>query len=110
MDYNVGLHHKPGKAMVSANALSRRHDHHNGIEENEERIALPDGLFIRLLDVELQDTVAKGQLTNNSALEAIKHLTNPENQPNKWRLEDGADSQKCLFYNDKMYVPDNIAL
>jgi len=33
MDYDIQLEHKPGKAMVPADALSRRHDHAVGIED-----------------------------------------------------------------------------
>ena len=61
MDYNIELKHKPGKTMIPADVLSRRHDHNHGREDNEEKIALPDGLFVRLVDLELQDSVTKGQ-------------------------------------------------
>jgi hypothetical protein len=64
MDYDVQLQHKPGKTMVPADALSRRHDHSIGIEEKEEVIGLPEELFIRLLDLDLQDAVMTGQKTD----------------------------------------------
>ena len=55
MDFDVQLQHKPGKTMIPADALSRRHDHAIGIEEQEDIIGLPDELFVRLLDLDLQD-------------------------------------------------------
>jgi hypothetical protein len=61
MDYDVKLHHKPGKTMIPADALSRRHDHAVGIDEKEDIIGLPEDLFIRLLDLNLWDTVVIGQ-------------------------------------------------
>lgn len=33
MDYDIQLQHKPGKTMIPADALSRRHDHAKGIED-----------------------------------------------------------------------------
>ena len=80
MDYDIELKHKPGKTMIPADALSRRHDHNHGREDNEEKIALSDGLFVRLVDLELQNTVTKGQESDETALEALKTLRlNPQN-------------------------------
>jgi hypothetical protein len=61
MDYDIQLQHKPGKTMIPADALSRRHDHAVGIEEKEDIVGLPEELFIRLLDLDLQDAVVTGQ-------------------------------------------------
>ena len=96
--------------MIPADALSRQHDHAIGIEDNEERIALPDGLFDRFMDLELQDAVANGLATDEATQEVLRRLKDPETQPMKWHLDKGADSQTCLFYDGKMYVPDNLAL
>ena len=43
--------------MIPANALSRQHDHTIGIDEKKDVIGLSDELFIKLLDIELWDTV-----------------------------------------------------
>jgi len=51
--------------MVVADALSRRADWSKGVEEdNEDVTALPEELFIKTLDMELQDAVALAQKTN----------------------------------------------
>ena len=62
------------------------------------------------MDLELQDAVAKGLVTDETAQEALHRLKDPETQPTKWHFDKGADSQTCLFYNGKMYVPDDLAL
>ena len=46
MDYDIKLQHKPGKTMIPADALSRRHDHSKGEDEHTDVIGLPDDLFI----------------------------------------------------------------
>jgi hypothetical protein len=61
MDYDIELQHKPEKTMIPADALSRQHDHAKGIDINEEIIGLPEELFVRLLDLGLQDAVVTGQ-------------------------------------------------
>jgi len=110
MDYDIQLQHKPGKTMIPADALSRRHDHAVGIEEKEDIVGLPEELFIRLLDLDLQDAVVMGQKEDSMALEALEQLQDPAPQPMKWQLEEGPHDSKCLFYNGKMYVPDDLDL
>jgi len=43
--------------MVPADALSRRHDHAKGIEVSEDILGLLEELFIRLVNLDLQDAV-----------------------------------------------------
>jgi hypothetical protein len=84
MDYDVKLQHKPGKTMIPADALSRRHDHAVGIEEKEDIVALPEDLFIKLLDLDLRDAVVIGQKDDSTAQEALDRLQDPTTQPTKW--------------------------
>src|SRR5258705_449163 len=110
MDYDIELRHKPGKTMIPADALSRRHDHSIGIEEVEDIIGLPEELFVRLLDLDLRDAVVSGQGKDVTAQEALTKLTDPEIQPTKWRIEEGPDGSRCLFYDGRLYVPDDLDL
>ena len=110
MEYDVQLVHKPGKTMIPADALSRRHDHAQGLDDTEDQIGLPESLFVTVLDLELQDAVAMGQSADSTAREALARLNNPLTQPTKWHLENGPNSMKCLFYDGKMYVPDDLDL
>jgi hypothetical protein len=71
-------------------------------------VALPQDLFIKLLDLDLWDAVVTGQQDNSTALEAFDHLQDSVTQPTKWRLEEGPNTSKCLFYDSKMYVPDDL--
>ena len=95
--------------MVPADALSRRHDHAIGLEVKEELIGLPEELFVKLVDIDLRDAVVSGQQSNESAREALAKLADPAVLPTKWHLE-GSNDTRCLFYDGKMYVPDDIDL
>ena len=106
MDYDIQLQHKPGKTMIAADALSRCHDHAEGIKDVEEIIGLPEELFVQLLDLDLQDAVALGQQDDTMAQEALKLIQDFISQPTRWQLEEGPNGSKCLFHNDKMYIPD----
>ena len=110
MDYNIQLEHKPGKAMVPADALSRRHDHAVGIEDKEDIIGLPEELFIKLLDLDLQDAVVNRQKEDVTAQAALTQLQDPALQPTKWQLEEGPNGSKCLFYDNRMFVLDDLDL
>jgi len=56
MDYDIKLQHKAGSKTIVADTLSRRTDWSKGIEDdNDQVVALPDNLWIRLLDMELKD-------------------------------------------------------
>jgi len=113
MDYDIKLQHKAGSKMIVADALSRRADWLKGIEaDNDQVVALPDNLWIRLLDTELQDAVAKGLKNDSVAQEAMKRLSETEVSPTNWTLEPSGDdsSTPFLFYNGRLYVPDKLDL
>jgi len=95
--------------MILSDALSRRADP----EENKEKIrhatALPDALFIRLMDNEFASFLSK---TNNreydaSALERINFLTkHPDANDPDWEIKE-ENGTTILFYQGRRYVPQN---
>ncbi len=102
--------------MVLADALSRRSDlcpveNH----DNENVVLLPEDLFVALIDVKLQDTVAKLQQEDLIALEALKLLTeaNPQSpslNTDVWTTEVDSTESKVLFYKGKIYIPQDMEL
>jgi hypothetical protein len=61
--------------MVQSNALSRRPD--NGTDERmeeEDKVILPDNLFINLLDTELQEQILNGKELDLDVKNAIETL------------------------------------
>jgi len=111
MEYDVVLKHRAGKKMVVADALSRRADWSKGVDEdNEDVTALPEELFIKTLDMELQDAVALAQKTDEAALEALRRLADPSDPPGKWSIEEGPNETSCLFYDNRLYIPNDLDL
>ncbi len=110
MDYDLKLQHKAGSKMIVADALSRHADWLKGIDQdNVDVVALPDALWIKLVDTELQDAVADVQKNNKLAL---RSLTDPSVSPSRWTIvSSGSDSSTHLiFYNGCLYIPDNLGL
>src|SRR5271168_4383174 len=55
-EFEVKLVHMPGTKMIQLDTLSRRLDHGEGSEQdNDDMIMLPEGLFLNLLDREFND-------------------------------------------------------
>ena len=60
-EYNIQLKYVPGPKMIGANALSRCPNHSTGIEDNNANIvAIPNYLFISLIDLDLQHAISDG--------------------------------------------------
>src|SRR6266542_5711280 len=113
MDYDLKLQHKAGSKMIVADALSQHTDWSKRIDQdNVDVVALPDTLWIKLVDMELQDTVANMQKNDELAQEALRSLTDPSVFLSHWTIvPSGSDSSTCLlFYNGCLYIPDNLGL
>src|SRR6266511_3724158 len=113
MDYDLKLQHKAGSKMIVTGALSRHTDRLKGIDQdNVDVVALPDALLIKLVDTELQDTVADTQKNDELAQEALCSLTDPSVSPSCWTIvPSGSDSStRLMFYNRCLYIPDNLGL
>src|ERR1700688_305029 len=111
MEYDVKLTHKAGKQMIVADALSRRADYgHGQYEDNMDVTALLEDLWIKLLDTELQDAVATAQLGDTYAQEVLESLNDPSKSPAPWTREVDPNGTNFLFYNGRLYIPDDLRL
>src|SRR6266705_761337 len=113
MDYDIKLQHRKGSEMIAADALSRRADWSTGIDQdNVDVVALPENLWIKLVDTELQDAVIEAMRTDELAQEAILKVSDPSISPQRWTMESsGPDSStRLLFYNGHLYIPDDLGL
>ena len=114
-EFDVKLVHTPGNKMVQSDALSRRPDHCPDEDtDNEDIVMLPDNMFVHLIDVELQDKIARSTDLDGNATEALKLLL--ENGPatmtaglQDWKLQQ-SNGQNILFYKGKNYIPRNTEL
>ena len=110
MDYDIKLQHRKGSKIIATNTLSRCADWSTGIDQdNVDVVALPENLWIKLVDTELQDAVVEATRTDELAQEAILKVSDPSISPQHWTMESsGSDSStRLLFYNGCLYIPDN---
>ena len=81
-DFDLELRHIPGSTN-KADALSRRPDHDDGSQDNEEVIALPDSLFARALTIGAEEKRIREQQ------QADKHLFEEWKRNHQCEEEDG---------------------
>jgi RNase H-like domain found in reverse transcriptase len=93
-EFDLKLIHLPGMKMVQSDTLSRRPDYGTDkwIEE-EDKVVLPDNLFINLLDTELQERILNGKELDLDVKNAIKTLmeegpTSLKNDLQDWKIEE----------------------
>jgi RNase H-like domain found in reverse transcriptase/Reverse transcriptase (RNA-dependent DNA polymerase) len=71
--FDLKLIHLPGTKMVQSDALSKWPDYGiNKRMEEEDKVVLPDNLFINLLDTELQERILNGKKLNLDIKNAIE--------------------------------------
>jgi transposase InsO family protein len=115
--FDYTLHHRPGRTMGKADALSRRADHGTGSTDNENVILLSPELFVvramEGVEVEgeereileaVREGNRNGQQEDPVAVVARKLHKARGKAPHsaEWRLERG-----ILFYRGKIYVPQD---
>ena len=98
--------------MTQADALSRRPDYVPAEDnDNENVVMLPDGLFLNLVDLDLQQKIWDCKMLDSDATKAILTLLDPESNLLGKELEDWmmekVDEDKILFYKGKQYVPQD---
>src|ERR1700734_2772882 len=114
-EFDVKLQHIAGTKMVLSDALSRRPDLcPEEDNDNENVVVLPDHMFIKLLDVDLQRRIAAADELDTNASEVLKVLlgTGPavlRNDLSDWTTEDFG-GKPVLFYKGKNYIPKDLDL
>jgi Integrase zinc binding domain len=82
--------------------------------EEEDKVVLPDNLFINLLDTELQEQILNGKELNLDVKNAIETLmeeglTSLKNDLQDWKIKE-IDGQKTIFFKGKNYIPKDLEL
>jgi hypothetical protein len=77
--------------------------------EEENKVVLPDNLFINLLDTKLQERILNGKELDLDIKNAIKTSmeegpTSLKNNLQDWKIEE-IDGQKMIFFKGKNYIP-----
>ncbi|GBE87281.1 hypothetical protein SCP_1005280 [Sparassis crispa] len=108
--FDLHLIHVPGTQMIQSDALSRRNGLDDSESDNEDRILLPNALFVRSISPTLFDEIrnhAAKDLIVHEALEAIAHK-GPfpmKSSLSDWEVRDGV-----ILYKGKIYVPPSETL
>jgi Integrase zinc binding domain len=82
--------------------------------EEEDKVVLPDNLFINLLDTELQEQILNGKKLDLDIKNAIETLmkegpTSLKNNLQDWKIEE-MDGWKTIFFKGKNYIPKDLEL
>ena len=98
-DYNLKLIHVPGRLLSTPDALSRRP---NFIPEkdmdNKGVTLLPQTLFTRLVDIKLNQKIAKSTRKDPQVLDALRALEGETPAPFRSRLSDWKYDTEILTY------------
>jgi hypothetical protein len=93
--------------MVQSDALSRRPDYGTDERmEEEDKVVLPDNLFINLVDTELQERILNGKELDLDVKNAIETLmkegpTSLKNDLQNWKIEE-IDGRRTIFFKGKI--------
>src|SRR5271156_1804 len=97
--------------MVQSDALSCQPDHCPDTNtDNEDRVLLPDNLFVRTIDLDLHDLIASTGKEDNVFQSTVKAIVNQEELPLNFQPSDWMIKDDLLFYKNRCYVPDNLDL
>jgi hypothetical protein len=113
--FDLKLIHLPGTKMVQSDTLSRWPDYETDEQmEEEDKVVLPDNLFINLLDTELQERILNGKKLDLDVKNAIETLmeegpTSLKNDLQDWKIEE-IDGRKMIFFKKKNYIPKDMEL
>ena len=92
-EFDIKLIHLPGTKMIQSDALSRRPDHRiEGQLEEEDKIMLPEDMFINLLDANLQERILEGKELDIDVKNTMETLlqggpTSLKNDLEDWKLK-----------------------
>ena len=101
--------------MVQSDTLSQRPDlTPENDNDNEDITMLPENLFIRLIDADLQNRIANCQDMDKDATEALITLLDQKSTPlqtglESWTTEKFGD-KNILFFKGKNYIPKDETL
>ncbi|CDO69613.1 hypothetical protein BN946_scf184851.g1 [Trametes cinnabarina] len=113
--FNFVLRHKPGKTMLTADPLSRRPDHEEGVEfDNRDQILLkPEFFTIHAINSSHESPInddmllreVKEALLHDEVTKDYKQLLKSRPREFKKSLEDWNYENGLLLYRGKVYIP-----
>ena len=90
--------------MVQSDTLSRQSDLVLNDNDNEDIILLPNNIFIKLVDLDLQDKLKEKTMDDEFFGKALLAVKEKGPTPICLKLEDWTTEDGLLFYLGKCYV------
>ncbi|KAF8644052.1 hypothetical protein AX16_008709 [Volvariella volvacea WC 439] len=95
--FNIRLVHKPGKALVIADVLSRRPDL-NVPKSTEKSTLLPPSVFISKINTNTAEEIRKAPIQDDRIQQVVKGLTGKSPLPQHIRKEDWMTKEGLVYY------------
>lgn len=110
-DYDFQITHKAGTTQVRSDALSRRKDHDNGSHDNEDKVLLPDAVFVRRTTEtqDIRERIRQSTEYDPELAESLSILRSGNNTLRK-DLVDWEERDGFLYYRKRLYVPNDPSL
>ena len=89
--------------MIQSDSLSCHPDHILNDTNNNDVIVPPDNIFIRLLDLDLQDEILQKTIDDKFFSKAVTSLKDHGPTPIRSALEDWSSDNGLLFYQGRCY-------
>uniref|UniRef100_A0A0W0F7Z8 Putative pro-pol protein n=1 Tax=Moniliophthora roreri TaxID=221103 RepID=A0A0W0F7Z8_MONRR len=110
-EFDLSLVHVPGKLITQANALSRRSNEQDDVNsDNEDIIVLPDRLFIKGINLGMKEDIAERLGPDDFHKSALEQLLHQGMPPIKSALSDWKLKGDLLFFQNRVYVPNDTDL
>uniref|UniRef100_A0A0W0GA73 Reverse transcriptase RNase H-like domain-containing protein n=1 Tax=Moniliophthora roreri TaxID=221103 RepID=A0A0W0GA73_MONRR len=110
-EFDLGLIHVLGKSITQADTLSRWSNEQDNIDsDNENIVVLPDQVFIKGIDLGLKDEIVERLGPDDFHKSALEQLLHQGVPPIKSALTDWRIEGNLLFFQNRVYVPNNIDL
>uniref|UniRef100_A0A0W0FP87 Putative reverse transcriptase-rnase h-integrase n=1 Tax=Moniliophthora roreri TaxID=221103 RepID=A0A0W0FP87_MONRR len=110
-EFDLGLVHVPGKSITQADALSRRSNEQDEVDtDNEDIVLLPDRLFIKGIDLGMKEDIIERLGPDDFHKSALEQLLQQGVPPIKSALSDWRINDGLLFFQDRVYVPNDTDL
>lgn len=104
-EFNIAIKHQPGKSLTQADTLSLRSGHDGGENDNKDAVVLGSELFVKAINVELQERIRDSKLRDTSVVEYITLKGKATKHPEFGKPEDWSDDDGILLYKNRVYVP-----
>ncbi|GBE79420.1 hypothetical protein SCP_0206180 [Sparassis crispa] len=103
--FDLHLIHVPGTQMIQSDVLSRRNGLDDSESDNEDRILLPDALFMRSISPTLFDEIRNHAAKDLIVYEVLEAIAHKGPFPMKSSLSDWEVRNGVILYKRKIYVP-----